>query len=139
MKPSNCTWKNCVFAAILYLSTRLRARDLKDLWITTHSFSDLTPLTNFQQTIPYQAQNPSYYESAEYADLRSKLETLDPNSAAAKEQYARFNKLWLEDPFILSLQPNMRVDLYSAKVRGNEEYLGAPGGAPNWCRIWKKT
>jgi len=118
---------------------RLRGRELKDLWITAHSFSDLAPLTNFQQTIPYQAQNPSYFESPDYADLRAKLETLDPSSAAAKEQYARFNKLWVEDPFILALQPGSRVDLYSAKVRGNDEYLGAPGGVQIWGRIWKKA
>ena len=120
-------------------AAKLRAKEFKDFWITTHSFSDLTPLTNFQQTIPYQAANPSYYQSADYSDLQAKLEALDPVSPAAKEQYARFNKLWIEDPWVLALEPNSRVDLFSAKVRGNDEYLGAPGSSANWGRIWKKA
>ncbi len=118
---------------------KLRAREMKDLWITTHSFSDLTPLTNFQQTIPYQAQNPSWYASPDYLDIQKKLETLDPNSAAAKEQYVRFNKLWLEDPWITAIAPNSRVDLYAAKVRGQDQYTGAPGATQIWSRMWKKA
>ena len=36
-------------------------------------------------------------------------------SAPAKKQYARFNKLWLEDPWMLALQPGARLDLYGKK------------------------
>jgi len=120
-------------------SAKLRAREFKDFWITTHAFSDLTPLTTFQQTIPYQATNPSYYESADYADIKAKLEVLDPVSAEAKVQYARFNELWLDEPWLLTLAPNSRVDLFSARVRGNEQYMGAPGSALNWGAVWKKA
>ena len=116
---------------------KLRARGFKGLWVTTHSFSDLTPLTNFEQTFPYQVPNPSFYESPDYLDVIKQLGTLDPNSAAAKAQYQRFNKLFTDDPWIIPVQPNSRVDLIGAKVRGFGQYYITPSQSPLFHKIWK--
>ena len=114
----------------------LRDRGFKGFWATTHSFANMTPLTNFQQTIPYHIPNASYYESADYQDLRAKLETLDPLSAAAKEQYKRFNDLWQNDPFLIPLAPNETPQLLSKKVRGYGQYLTSPANAPVFSSVW---
>jgi peptide/nickel transport system substrate-binding protein len=116
---------------------KLRQRQFKGLWATTHAFSDLTPLTNFQQTFPYQVPNISYYESPTYLDIIKQLESLDPLSAGAKEQYKRFNTLWLEDPWLIPLSPNSRTDLVSSAVRGYDEYFITPSNAPNFGKVWK--
>ncbi len=116
---------------------KLRKREFQGLWSTTHAFSDLTPLTNFQQTFPYQVPNISYYESPTYLDIIAQLESLDPLSDAAKEQYRRFNKLWLEDPWLIPLSPNSRTDLVSTALRGYDEYFIAPSNAPNFAKVWK--
>ena len=116
---------------------KLRQRGFKGLWATTHAFSDLTPLTCFQQTLPYQVPNPSYYESPTYVDIVKQLQTLDPLSDAAKAQYKRFNTLWTEDPWLLPLSPNSRIDLVSAAVRGYDEYFVTPSAAPNFAKVWK--
>jgi peptide/nickel transport system substrate-binding protein len=102
---------------------KLRQRQFKGFWATTHAFSDLTPLTNFQQTFPYQIPNISYYESPTYVDIIKQLESLDPLSDGAKEQYRRFNKMWLEDPWLIPLSPNSRVDLVSASVKDYGDYF----------------
>ena len=82
-------------------SAILRERGYEDMWLNGHSFADMSPLTNFQQTLPFQTENASHYVRDEYTDLREKLLDLEPSSAEAKEQYARFQKLWLEDPFLI--------------------------------------
>src|SRR5690606_31928912 len=47
----------------------LRNREFDGLWVTAHSFAHMSPLTNFQQTFPYQVPNISYYESETYLDI----------------------------------------------------------------------
>jgi|DewCreStandDraft_5_1066085.scaffolds.fasta_scaffold01636_12 peptide/nickel transport system substrate-binding protein len=116
---------------------KLRAREFQDVWVTAHAFSDLTPVTNFQQTFPYQVPNPSFYENPTYLDIIEKLSGIDPLSDEAKRQYERFTQLWLTDPWLLPLQPTVPVALLGAKVRGFDEYFLAPGGSPNFGTIWK--
>ncbi len=114
----------------------LRDRKFKGLWVTSHSFSHLAPLTNMQQTFPYQQPNMSYYETPAYLDIRAKLENLDPLSEAAKAQYKRFNEIWLEDPWLVPLQPNSGPQLVSKRVRGYGKYLIAPTNAPVFSDVW---
>lgn len=114
----------------------LRARQFKGLWTTTHSFSNMAPLTNFQQTFPYQQPNMSYYDPPEYLDVVAKLESLDPLSAQAKEQYKRFNDLWLNNPFLVPLAPNEGPQLVSKRVRGYGEYLTSPANQPIFSNVW---
>ncbi len=114
----------------------LRGREFKGLWVTAHSFANMSPLTNFQQTFPYQQPNMSYYDPPEYLDIVAKLETMDPLSAAAKEQYARFNDLWLNNPFLVPLAPNAGPQLVSERVRGYGEFLVSPANQPVFANVW---
>jgi len=113
----------------------LRDRKFKGLWVTSHAFAHMAPLTNFQQTLPYQQPNMSYYESPTYLDIRAQLEKLDPLSDAAKAQYKRFNEIWVEDPWLVPLQPNTGPQLVSERVRGFGKYLVTPGIAKYW-EVW---
>lgn len=114
----------------------LRAREFKGLWTTSHSFSHLAPLTNLQQTFPYQIPNMSYYETETYLDIRAKLETMDPLSADAKAQYARLNEIWIEDPWLVPLAQNSGPQLVSERVRGYGTYLTAPTNQPVFANVW---
>lgn len=114
----------------------LRARQFKGFWTTTHSFANMAPLTNFQQTFPYQQPNMSYYDPPAYLDIVARLENLDPLSAAAKEQYKRFNDLWLNDPFLVPLAGSETPQLISKKVRGYGEYLVSPANQPVFNSVW---
>lgn len=114
----------------------LRAREFKGLWTTAHSFSHLAPLTNLQQTFPYQIPNMSYYETETYLDIRAKLETVDPLSAEAKAQYERFNDIWLNDPWLVPLAQNSGPQLVSERVRGYGTYLTAPTNQPVFANVW---
>lgn len=113
----------------------LRDRKFKGLWVTSHSFAHMAPLTNLQQTFPYQQPNMSYYETPTYLDIRAQLEKLDPLSAEAKVQYKRFNEIWVEDPWLVPLQPNTGPQLVSERVRGYGKYLVTPGIAKFW-EVW---
>lgn len=114
----------------------LRQRAFKGFWTTTHSFANMAPLTNFQQTLPYQQPNTSYYDNPDYIDLVAKLTNLDPLSDAAKVQYKRFNDLWLNDPFLVPLAPNENPQLVSKKVRGFGKYLASPANQPIFSDVW---
>lgn len=126
LKPSDPT----AFLAIL------RARGYKGFWITTHSFANMAPLTNFQQTFPYQQPNTSYYDPPEYLDLVDKLTNLDPLSDAAKVQYKRFNDLWLNNPFLVPLAGSETPQLVSKRVRGYGKYLTSPANNPVFSNVW---
>lgn len=114
----------------------LRAREFKGFWVTSHSFSHLAPLTNLQQTFPYQQPNMSYYETETYLDIRAQLEALDPLSAEAKAQYERFNEIWVEDPWLVPLAQNSGPQLVSERVRGYGTYLTAPTNQPVFSNVW---
>jgi peptide/nickel transport system substrate-binding protein len=114
----------------------LRAREFKGLWTTTHSFSNMAPLTNFQQTFPYQQPNMSYYDPPAYLDVVKQLTNLDPLSEAAKTQYKRFNDMWLNDPFLVPLAPNESPQLVSKRVRGYGSYLTSPANQVAFEKVW---
>jgi hypothetical protein len=78
----------------------------------------------------------SYYDPPEYLDVVARLESLDPLSAPAKEQYKRFNDLWLNDPFLVPLAPNESPQLVSKRVRGYGEYLTSPANQPIFSDVW---
>lgn len=113
----------------------LRDRKFKGLWVTSHSFSHMAPLTNMQQTFPYQQPNMSYYETPTYLDIRAQLEKLDPLGEPAKAQYKRFNEIWIEDPWLVPLQSNSGPQLVSERVRGFGKYMVTPGIAKYW-EVW---
>jgi peptide/nickel transport system substrate-binding protein len=126
-------------------TAKFAARGLTDLWISGHSFSDMAPLTNFQQTFPYRIPNISYYGEPggqigqEYVGIIKQLESLDPLSDQAKALYKQFNALFLDDPWLFPFAPYDRIDLVGSKVRG-VEYLIEPGaGTPNFAKLWKKA
>lgn len=125
-------------------TAKFAARELTDLWLSGHSFSDMAPLTNFQQTFPYRIPNISYFgepggeSGQEYVALIKELESLDPISTEAKAVYDRFNKLFLEEAWILPFGAYSRIDLVGEKVRGFDGYLIEPGaGGPIYASLWK--
>ncbi len=126
------------------VTAKFTARQLTDLWISGHSFSEMSPLTNFQQTFPYRIPNISYYgepgsdTGVEYLKIIKELESLDPLGAPAKEVYKRFNKLFVEEAWLLPYAPYDRIDLVGDKVRGFG-YLITIAGSPNYAKVWKKA
>jgi hypothetical protein len=59
---------------------------------------------------------------------------MDPNGSDAKAQYDRFNRLFREDPWILPLQPTVRIDLNSPRVDGFGDYFTLQNWEPNSAR-----
>jgi ABC-type transport system substrate-binding protein len=125
-------------------NARFQARQLTDLWISGHSFSEMTPLTNFQQTFPYRIPNIGYYgepggsSGQEYLKIIAELESLDPVSEQAKAVYKRFNQLFVTEAWLLPFAAYDRIDLVSDKIRGFE-YLITAAGSPDFAKIWKKA
>ena len=115
---------------------KLRTRGFTDLWVAPHKFSNLSPLTTFQQTFPYRLGNPSYYETETYLDIISNLESLDPVGEGAREQYARFNQMWLDDPWLLPVHTNQRIEVANANVKGYDEHFVTIFEQPNLAKVW---
>jgi hypothetical protein len=107
--------------------------------MASHAGSNLAPLTLFQRAYPFQPVNPMNYQSPEFTDIVSNIETLEPSSDAAKQQYARFNTLFREDPWVIPLQPQARVDLVSKNVTGFGDYFITYEQQPNFARIGLKS
>src|SRR5581483_10561839 len=103
-------------------TTKLLNYQITDFWITAHAFADLSPLTNFQQTLPYRLpKNFSNYDTPAYEDIINQLTKVDPLSDAAKAQYKAFNQLWLNDPWLLPMTPNLGnpgIYIVSRKAHG---------------------
>ncbi|MCZ2108568.1 MAG: ABC transporter substrate-binding protein [Dehalococcoidia bacterium] len=125
---------------------KFAARQLTDLFISGHSFSDMAPLTNFQQTFPYRIPNIEYYgepgsnTGQEYVQMIKDLETMDPLGDPAKAVYKRFNELFVTEAWILPFAPYDRIDLVGSKVQGFDPYMIEPGaGFPNPATLWKKA
>src|SRR4029077_15539348 len=94
-----------------------RGREFPGLWLASHGFADLTPLTLFQQTLEYRTPNVSAYESSEYADLIRRLEDFSPRSADALAAYKRLNDVMLNDAFVIPTGiPQLRIDLVGPRV-----------------------
>lgn len=115
----------------------LQQRGFKGLWVTTHAFSDLAPVTNLEVTFPYRIPNISYYDTPEYEAIIDALKQLDPLSDQAKAEYKKFNALYLDDPWMIPMYPAARVDLIGSKVKGYGEYFVTLGDSPNYAKIWK--
>ncbi len=115
---------------------KLRQRGFVDLWVAPHKFSNLSPLTTMQQTFPYRMGNPSYYETETYLDIIANLERLDPLGEDAREQYARFNRMWLEDPWLLPVHTNQRIEVANANVKGYDEHFVTIFEQPNLAKVW---
>ncbi len=115
---------------------KLRSRGFVDLWVAPHKFSNLSPLTTFQQTFPYRMGNPSYYETETYLDIIANLEKLDPVGEEAREQYARFNQMWLDDPWLLPVHTNQRIEVANSNVKGYGEHFVTIFEQPNLAKVW---
>ncbi len=122
---------------------RFNARQYTDLFIGSSAFSDLSPLTLFQQAFPYRIPNLSYYaepgsdSGQDYLAIIKELESLDPVGPKAKDVYGRFNKLWLEDAWLLPIFGNDRIELVGDNVRGADEYFLTIQQQLNFAKIWK--
>ncbi len=115
---------------------KLRQRGFTDLWVAPHKFSNLSPLTTFQQTFPYRMGNPSYYETETYLDIIATLEGLDPLGEEAREQYARFNQMWIDDPWLLPIHTNQRIEVANPNVKGYDEHFVTIFEQPNMAKVW---
>lgn len=119
-------------------TARFANRQFADFFISGHSFADLSPLTNFQQTFPYRIPNISYYEAPEYLDIIKQLSTLDPLSDAARAQYKRFNQLWLNDPWLLPMTPNIGgINIISPKMHNIGHTLITIANQQDFGLVWK--
>ncbi len=116
--------------------SKLRERKFVDLWVAPHKFSNLSPLSTFQQTFPYKQPNPSFYATDTYLDIIANLEKLDPVSPEALEQYARFNQMWLDDPWLLPVHTNQRIEVANANVKGFDEHFVTIFEQPNMAKVW---
>lgn len=125
-------------------NVKFQARQVTDLWISGHSFADMTPLTNFQQTFPYRIPNIGYYgepgstTGQDYVQLIKDLEGVDPVSDGAKALYKKFNALFVSEAWLLPFGAYDRIDLIGDKVRGLE-YLITGSGSPDYAKLWKKA
>lgn len=114
-------------------------RQLTDMFVSSHAFCDLSPLTNFQQTFPYRIPNIGYFEDSEYVQFISDLEKVDPMSSEAKALYKKFNQLWLDQAWLVPFAPNVRIDVVGANVQGFDEYFLTLSQSPNFVKVWKKA
>ena len=120
------------------LVNRLRNRQVTDLVISGTNLTDPVPGSALQKDGNINIPNVSGYESPELADILKGLATADPLGPEAKTLYARFNKLWLDDPWVVPLEPSGALDAVGPKVAGFDEYFIQPLQAPNFGRIWLK-
>lgn len=109
----------------------------KALFLHSHGFANLSPLTLLQQAGPFLEPNPEGMDDPIYLDVIKQLSSLDPNSAGAKMQYARFNQLWLDKPWMLGYQEGIRIDVVGSKVKGHDVYGVTVGDAPDFGAVWK--
>ncbi len=116
-----------------------RQRQHTDMFVAGMNFSDPVPASALQNNFNVAIPNQMYQESPELKDILAKIGTVDPLGPEAKELYRRFNRLWLEDPWISPLEPSGALDVVSDAVRGFDEYFIMPLQAPNFGRIWLKA
>jgi peptide/nickel transport system substrate-binding protein len=119
--------------------TKLLNRQYTDLFLNAHVLANVTPVTLLQLAVAYEIPNPMHYASPDYADLIATLDGLDPTSDAARAQYARFNQLFVQDPWLVPLYPNTNLDVTSARVQGLDEFFMALPAAPNFGKVSLKA
>ena len=54
----------------------------------------------------------------------------------AREQYARFNQMWLDDPWLLPVHTNQRIEVANANVKGYDEHFVTIFEQPNLAKVW---
>ncbi len=118
--------------------TKSRNRQFTDLWAGGTNLSDPVPASALATNTAFSIPNPSHNEHPVLAEVIQKLQTLDPQSAEAKAQYARFNRLYVEEPWHIPLQPTGAIDLVSPKLQGFDSYFIRPVQSPNFGRMWLK-
>lgn len=121
------------------LVNRLRNREIADLYISGTNFGDPIPSSALLGNLNIAIPNISYQESPELAEILRQLGTVDPLGAPAKALYARFNRLWIDDPWIVPLEPSGALDVVSPRVQGFGEYFIQPLQAPDFGRIWLRA
>ena len=110
-----------------------------DFYASGTNLGDPIPSSALQGNTNISIPNIAYQENAELADVLAKIGTADPLSTEAKELYRRFNRVWMEDPWVIPLEPSGALDVLSAKVQGFDEYVVQPLQGPNFGRIWLKA
>ncbi len=121
------------------LVTRIRNRQIQDIVASGTNFGDPIPASALRGNGNINIPNVSYQESPELAEILQKVGTVDPLSDDAKALYARFNKLWMDDPWIIPMEPSGALDVVGKNVQGFGEYFVQPLQAPNFGKIWLKA
>lgn len=130
---------NLVLVDTTPLVAKLRSRQVTDFYASGTNLGDPIPSSALQGNTNISIPNIAYQENAELADVLAKIGTADPLSTGAKELYRRFNRVWMEDPWVIPLEPSGALDVLSAKVQGFDEYFVQPLQGPNFGRIWLKA
>lgn len=120
------------------MAAKLRGREFPGLFLLPHNYADMTPVSLFQSAFPYGPNNPSFYANADYLDVVKQLSTLEPSSAEAKTQYDRFNKIWLDDPWMLPVSPNLRLDVATKNLQGYQSWISVIE-QPDFGSMWLKS
>lgn len=121
------------------LVTRIRNRQIQDIVASGTNFGDPIPASALRGNGNINIPNVSYQESPELAEILQKVGTVDPLSEEAKALYTRFNKLWMDDPWIIPMEPSGALDVIGKNVQGFGEYFIQPLQAPNFGKIWLKA
>jgi len=106
------------------MNKKLFQRDFDAGWILMTGFSPFSPITVITQPLPFQDNNPSKYTNPIFLDIREKLKALDPYSAEAMVEYARFNELFHDDPWLIPLGPPTRgMAVVKPRVQGYQNFI----------------
>ncbi len=119
--------------------TRSRLRQWTDLFGGGSNLADPIPASALQGNGWFSIPNFSYQESPELAAVLNGMGTVDPLSSQAKDLYARFNKFWLDDPWLLPLEPSGALDAVASNVQGFGKYFILPLQSPDFGSVWMKT
>ncbi|MCC7366489.1 MAG: ABC transporter substrate-binding protein [Dehalococcoidia bacterium] len=118
------------------LVTKLRNRQVTDFWASGTNLSDPVPASALLGNSNFSVTNIAYQENPELAAILGEMGAVDPLGPEAKQLYARFNRLWMDDPWVIPLEPSGALDVVSSKVRGFDEYFIQPLQAPNFGKVW---
>ena len=105
------------------MNKKLFERDFDAGWFLLTGFSPFSPVTVITQPLPFQDNNPSKYTNPIFLDIREKLRTLDPFSEEALVQYARFNVLFHDDPWLLPCAPTRGLSVVKPRVQDYRNYI----------------
>ncbi len=122
-------------------TARYRGQGFADLWLASHAFADLTPVTLFQQGLEFGEPNVSKYTSGPYRSLVAELGDLDPLSARSRAIYRELNDLMVSEAWVIPTGvPQVRIDLVGKRVRGwpatQDDYMLAITGKLRFADIW---